>query len=407
MVARSARRARQTILLLAALGLPTAVAGQQPTPQQEIQASQARLEEIRAERARLQRNMQTLQGRAQDLSGELTNIERQATASAEALRELEYQTVALGARVDDITRQLIQSRDRLQERTVVLNQRLRVMYRQGPLHAIRVLLSAQSFADVLNRYKYLHLISVHDRLLVEEIGALERGLVLQEQELQRSMSRIEQLRAEKLSEFAQLQHLEQTRARALREVRGEVTQAERRIEQLAADERRLTALIEEMERARIEEERRRAAAGVAGAAGNLSVANMGQLRWPVQGQLLYGYGPERRPGGVVLRRNGIGIRAAPGTAVAAIGQGTVVRARTMEGFGPGVVLSHGGGYYSLYLYMGEIRVREGQDVAAGEVLGTVGRGPEEGPHLYLQIHVPRQGQAPSPVDPLQWLLPAR
>jgi murein hydrolase activator len=407
MVARSARRAWRTTLLLAALGLPTALAGQQPTPQQEIQASQARLEEIRAERARLQRNMQTLQGRAQDLSGELTNIERQATASAEALRELEYQTVALGARVDDITRQLIQSRDRLQERTVVLNQRLRVMYRQGPLHAIRVLLSAQSFADVLNRYKYLHLISVHDRLLVEEIGALERGLVLQEQELQRSMSRIEQLRAEKLSEFAQLQHLEQTRARALREVRGEVTQAERRIQQLAADERRLTALIEEMERARIEEERRRAAAGVAGAAGNLSVANMGQLRWPVQGQLLYGYGPERRPGGVVLRRNGIGIRAAPGTAVAAIGQGTVVRARTMEGFGPGVVLSHGGGYYSLYLYMGEIRVREGQDVAAGEVLGTVGRGPEEGPHLYLQIHVPRQGQAPSPVDPLQWLVPAR
>jgi murein hydrolase activator len=407
MVARSARRAWRTILLLAALGLPTALAGQQPTAQQEIQASQARLEEIRAERARLQRNMQTLQGRAQDLSGELTNIERQATASAEALRELEYQTVALGARVDDITRQLIQSRDRLQERTVVLNQRLRVMYRQGPLHTIRVLLSAQSFADVLNRYKYLHLISVHDRLLVEEIGALERGLALQEQELQRSMSRIEQLRAEKLSEFAQLQHLEQTRARALREVRGEVTQAERRIQQLAADERRLTALIEEMERARIEEERRRAAAGVAGAAGNLSVANMGQLRWPVQGQLLYGYGPERRPGGVVLRRNGIGIRAAPGTAVAAIGQGTVVRARTMEGFGPGVVLSHGGGYYSLYLYMGEIRVREGQDVAAGEVLGTVGRGPEEGPHLYLQIHVPRQGQAPSPVDPLQWLLPAR
>jgi murein hydrolase activator len=407
MVARSARRAWRTILLVAALGLPTALAGQQPTPQQEIQASQARLEEIRAERARLQRDMQTLQGRAQDLSGELTNIERQATASAEALRELEYQTVALGARVDDITRQLIQSRDRLQERTVVLNQRLRMMYRQGPLHAIRVLLSAQSFADVLNRYKYLHLISVHDRLLVEEIGALERSLALQEEELQRSMSRIEQLRAEKLSEFAQLQHLEQTRARALREVRGEVTQAERRIQQLAADERRLTALIEEMERARIEEERRRAATGVAGAAGNLSVANMGQLRWPVQGQLLYGYGPERRPGGVVLRRNGIGIRAAPGTAVAAIGQGTVVRARTMEGFGPGVVLSHGGGYYSLYLYMGEIRVREGQDVAAGEVLGTVGRGPEEGPHLYLQIHVPRQGQAPSPVDPLQWLLPAR
>jgi murein DD-endopeptidase MepM/ murein hydrolase activator NlpD len=40
---------------------------------------------------------------------------------------------------------------------------------------------------------------------------------------------------------------------------------------------------------------------------------------------------------------------------------------------------------------------------AGHVLGTVGSGPEEGPHLYLQIHVPMRGQSPSPVDPLPWL----
>lgn len=398
-----ARPAWRAILILGALALPTTLASQQQSVQQEIQASQARLEEIRTERARLQRDMRTLQGRAQDISGELTNIERQASASAEALRELDYQTVALAARVEDITRQLIRSRDRLQERNAVLNQRLRAIYRQGPLHTVRVLLSAQSFADLLNRYKYLHLISIHDRMLVDEIGALERGLVLHEQELHHSMSRIEQLRSEKLSEVAQLQHLEQTRAMALREVRGEVTRAERRITQLATDERRLTGLIEEMERRRIEEERRLAAAGVAGAAGNLSAANMGQLRWPVRGDLVYRYGPERRPGGVVLRRNGIGIRAEPGTPVQAIGQGTVVRARPMEGFGPGVVLSHGAGYYSLYLYLGDIRVREGQAVVAGEVLGTVGRGPEDGSHLYLQIHVPRQGQSPGPVDPLPWL----
>jgi murein hydrolase activator len=132
---------------------------------------------------------------------------------------------------------------------------------------------------------------------------------------------------------------------------------------------------------------------------------MGQLRWPVRGQVLYQFGPDRRPGGVTLRRNGIGISAQPGTAVQAVGAGTVMVARPMEGFGPGVVLSHGGGYYSLYLYLGEIRVREGQDVAAGDVLGTVGRGPEEGSHLYLQIHVPVQGRTPTPVDPLPWLQP--
>jgi murein hydrolase activator len=394
-------------LILVATLIPASVDGQQDTVQQRIRASQARLEEVRSERARLQRDMRALEGRARDISSELANIERQAGASAEALTELDYQTAALSASVEDITKQLVRSQDRLRERQVVLSQRLRIIYRQGPLHSVRVLLSAASFADLLNRYKYLHLISVHDRILLEEIGALERELSMQEQTLQRSLTRIEQLRAEKLSEFAQLQHLEQTRALALQEVRGQVSQAERRIQQLAADERRLTGLIEEMERLRVEEERRRMAAGAAREEATVSPAQLGQLAWPVQGQLLYRFGPDRRPGGVTLRRNGIGIQAEPGTSVHAVGSGTVVRARPMEGFGPGVVLSHGGGYYSLYLYLGEIAVSEGQDVAAGQRLGTVGRGPEEGPHLYLQIHAPIRGQTPAPVDPLPWLQPLR
>jgi murein hydrolase activator len=392
-------------VVLSAVALaPKPVQSQQPdTVQVQIRASQERLQEIRAERSRLQRDMQRLEGRVRDISSELANIERQADASAEALRELDYQTAALAASVEETTQRLIRSRDRLQERNVVLNQRLRVIYRQGPMHAVRVLLSAQSFGDLLNRYKYLHLISVHDRFLLEEIGALERELSVQEQGLQQSLIEIERVRAEKLSEFAQLQHLEETRARALQDARGQVTQTERRMQQLAADERRLTGVIAELERIRLEEERRRAAAGFEGAAPALSAAELGQLRWPVQGTLLYGFGPDRRPGGVTLRRNGIGISAQPGTPVTAVTSGTVVRARPMEGFGPGVVLSHGGGYYSLYLYMGEIRVREGQEVSAGAVLGTVGRGPEEGPHLYLQIHAPVRGQSPTPVDPIPWL----
>lgn len=393
------------IALLLVVGTGGAAAAQQDTIQQRLRASQDRLDEIRSERTRLQSQMSTLEGRARDITAELHNIERQVEASAEALRELDYQTTALTARVEQITGELVRSRDRLRERNVVLGQRLRAIYRDGPLHPVRVLLSARSFGDLLNRYKYLHLISAHDRALVEEVGTLERQLAAQEQELQRSMARIEQLRAERLSEFAQLQHLEQTRASALSQVRGQVTQAERRMQQLAEDERRLTGLIEEMERRRIEEERRRLAAGSARTAGSVTPARLGQLPWPLDGPLLYRFGPDRRPGGVTLRRNGVGIGARPGTPVHAVGDGTVVMARPMEGFGPGVVLSHGGGYYSLYLYLGVIQVREGQDVSGGDVIGTVGRGPDEGPHLYLQIHAPAQGQAPTPVDPLQWLRP--
>lgn len=389
------------VLALCAWGSPATA--QQDTMQAQIRASQQRLEEIRAERDQLQREMQELQGQARNMSSELNNIERQVAASAEALRELDYQTAALGASVEEITQRLVLSRDRLKERNVVLSQRIRAIYKQGPLHTVRVLLSAQNFADLLNRYKYLHLISVHDRLLLNEITELEQTLAAQERDLKENLTQIERLRDEKLTEFAQLQYLEQTRSRSLQTVRARVSEAEGRIQQLEADERRLNAVVVELERRRLEAERRRAAAGLAGSAGNLDASSLGQLPWPVEGRLIYRFGPERRPNGVTLRRNGIGIAAEAGTPVRAVRAGTVMVAEPVEGFGRGVVLSHGGGYYTLYLYLGEVRVREGEDVPTGHVVGTVGSGPEEGPHLYLQIQAPIRGESPTPVDPLPWL----
>jgi murein hydrolase activator len=124
----------------------------------------------------------------------------------------------------------------------------------------------------------------------------------------------------------------------------------------------------------------------------------------VEGNIIYGFGPQRRPSGVVLRYNGIGIAAPSGTPVRAVEAGTVVMARAFEGYGPTVMISHGGGYYTLYLYLRAIQVREGAAVTAAQVVGTVGGdASQEGPHIEFQVRTPVRGGAPEPVDPLQWL----
>jgi septal ring factor EnvC (AmiA/AmiB activator) len=178
-----------------------------------------------------------------------------------------------------------------------------------------------------------------------------------------------------------------------------------RLEQLDADEARLTSLIDDLERRRLEAERRRALSG-AGREGptTLSGADAGNLDWPMEGELIYRFGRERRPNGTVLRWNGIGIRASAGTPVRAVKAGTVVLAGPFEGYGPTVVLSHGGGFYTLYLYLEEIGVIEGREVEAGQVVGTVGGSQTpEGPHIEFQIRAPVAGGAPQAMDPLQWL----
>jgi len=76
----------------------------------------------------------------------------------------------------------------------------------------------------------------------------------------------------------------------------------------------------------------------------------------------------------------------------------------LEGYGSTVVVSHGAGAYTLYLRLRSVSVRVGQQVTAGQVVGTVGGdGTEHGAHLEFQVRIPSQSGVPTAVDPLNWL----
>jgi len=385
--------------------LPLAGQAQDPDFQRQIQESQRRLEAIREERARLQAEMEQVRSRVRDVSSELRNIEQQLSASRSVLSEVEFQSEFAAIQVEETTAELLRTREELKEGKAVLHRRVRDIYKRGALSSVRVLLGADSFADLLNRYRYLQQIAAYDRALVDRITELEGALDLQNRQLQSNLAELGRLRQAKLGEVAELRSVERERQSTLSDFRNRAQQAESRLEQLEADEGRLTDLVDDLERRRREAERRRTLSGV-GREGpsTLSSTDAGSLDWPVEGDLLYRFGRERRPNGTVLRWNGIGIRAPTGTPVRAVKAGTVVLAGPFEGYGPTVVVSHGGGFYTLYLYLEDIGVVQGRDVAAGQVVGTVGGSQTpEGSHLEFQIRAPVGGGAPQAMDPLQWL----
>ena len=391
--------------LLALLLAAVPGAAQDPELQREIQESQRRLEAIREERARLQGEMDQIRGRVRDASSELRNIEQQLSASRSVLAEVDFQAEGIAVQVQETTGELLKTREQLLADKAVLHRRVRDIYKRGPLHSLRVLIGADSFADLLTRYRYLELIASYDRGLVDRVSRLEQALADHGRQQEQSLAELGRLRQTKLGEVAELRSVERARQTTLEQFQDRERQAVTRLEQLDADERRMTGLIDDLERRRLEEERRRALSGV-GREGpsTMSGSDAGSLDWPVEGDLIYRFGRERRPNGTILRWNGIGIQASTGTPVRAVKSGTVVLAGPFEGYGPTVVLSHGGGFYTLYLYLEDIGVVQGRDVQAGQVVGTVGGSQTpEGPHIEFQIRAPVAGGAPQAMDPLQWL----
>lgn len=390
---------RFALALACALACPAMAQAQNATT--ELRESQQRLEKIRQEKLALQRDLDQLKSSVRDASREAANVKKQRDASSEALRELDYQAEVINADVENTTRQLALSHAKLRERSTLMNERLRTIYKRGKLHTVRVLLTAEDFGDLMNRYKYLHLITVNDRLMVQDVARLEKQLEVQEQELKLSLTQLEVLREDKLAEVRQLEQLEGKQVRTLAQFRAREKATSGKLEQLLKDEARLAGTISDIERRRKEEERRGTRAP---ATANINTRDLGALDWPVEGELVFKFGPERKPNGVVLRYNGIGIAAAAGSPVKAVEAGTIEIAGTLEGYGQSVVVGHGGGFYTLYLRLRSVGVKAGQKIAAGQIVGTVGGdNTPEGAHVEFQVRTPSASGAPTPVDPLNWL----
>ena len=381
---------------LLVFALPTVVAGQDPDINREIQQSQSRLEQIREERNRLQRDLGDVRNRVRDAATELANVEQRLSASRSVLAEVEFQSEATAEQVGQTTRNLVLSQEQLAISEAVLFRRLRDIYKMGAMHTVQVLLGARSFTDLLNRYRYLQRIAAFDRSLVERVRSLEAELMEQNEALRDRMALLGSLRQDRLTEVAQLRSVEREHQSAIQQYRAREETASSRIEELDADESRMTALIDALE------ERRRELANRPGA--TLSAEDAGSLDWPLDGELIYEFGRDQRPNGTVIRWNGIGIAARTGTPVQAVKAGVVAYAGPFEGYGPTVMLSHGDGFYTLYLYLEDIGVVEGREVVAGQVVGTVGgTDTPEGPHLEFQIRAPLDGTSPQAQDPLLWL----
>lgn len=95
---------------------------------------------------------------------------------------------------------------------------------------------------------------------------------------------------------------------------------------------------------------------------------------------------------------GIDLKARTGTPVYASADGTVQLVTTEPKWGNRVILKHANGYQTLYGHMNGFKVKRGQSVKAGDIIGNVGStGQSTGPHLHFEIRKDGQTLDPSPM----------
>jgi murein DD-endopeptidase MepM/ murein hydrolase activator NlpD len=95
---------------------------------------------------------------------------------------------------------------------------------------------------------------------------------------------------------------------------------------------------------------------------------------------------------------GMDFTAKTGTPIFATGDGVVKNAdNSLSGYGNHIEIAHGFGYKTLYGHLSKYKVRSGQRVKRGDIIGYVGStGRSQAPHLHYEVH--KDGKVVNPIN---------
>lgn len=117
-----------------------------------------------------------------------------------------------------------------------------------------------------------------------------------------------------------------------------------------------------------------------------------RFNWPTEGRVISTFDPTRK---------GIDIAGQLGQPILSAGDGTVLYAKNMRGYGNLVILDHNDGLVSAYAHNKNILVKEGQTVTKGQKIAEMGNTDSDAVKLHFEIR-----QLGKPVDPIG-MLPGR
>ena len=391
---------RRLLLLLAVVLLGVLAAPASGDDYSRKHTIDARLQKVQAKLAWAERRQRELSAQLDSVNGRLRALSQRVGDVSTRLVTIEHALALHQEKLDRLTELYKVETERFlsfkhQYGITVerLDQRLVDLYEGGEPSTMEVVLSSNSFSDLISRADYADSLRVQDARIAGQIKPAKEEANAQRLRTQRFHAVVaaetrtirvetEQVRSVERTLFLQKHKLataRSTRREGLIQVKESRSEFIHEVAGLSAASAALAARIQ-------------------GSSGSYSPSDTtpsaAGLIWPVNG-------PVTSPFGMRWGRmhEGIDIGVPNGTPIHAAASGRVIYAGWMDGYGNLVAIDHGRGLSTAYGHQSRIAVSNGQTVSQGQVIGYVGcTGHCFGPHLHFEVRI--NG---TPVDPMGYL----
>lgn len=379
-------------MLVAALAA-TGISAQDATetaPSDQIEVSREQLQAIEKEIGNLRDEASRLAAQENSVISTLDQFEMQVQVKAHEIEWFGLRQQKAERDIAALQKKFAEQMKDLESQKEYLSARLVEAYKLGQMNYLKLMLQANSAADLLRAYQYVTFLAHEDqRRLQQYRGSMKeteatrlrveqesRNVTALKEDSQKTQVELIRSRNEKMRLLSAIQNQRELHLDALSELKAAANQ----LQSFFRDQNSVLSP-ETLE--------------------GVSMAHYrGLLDWPTRGKVVREFGTQKHPRfGTTTMSNGIEISAEEGSGVKSVFGGQVVFAEWFKGYGKSIILLHPGGYYTLYAHNSELLVQRGDSVVKGQIIAHVGAtGSLTGPGLYFEIRDKQQ-----PVNPSGWL----
>lgn len=347
--------------------------------QEEKKTLQSGLSDVQKMVQELETVKGDLQTYVTKLDANLSTIEAKIAEVKELIREKEEEIA--------VTTQVLEEAEETEaQQYEAMRQRIRFMYEKGSTFSMELLLSAESFGDMLNKADYIAKLSDYDRRMLEEYEATREEIEVCKASLEEEQAMLEEARAVVEQEQASLNALINEKTTQINAFEADISNKEQIIAAYEAEIKEQNETIAALEAA-VAEERKR----IAQENGKLTSYDGGVFQWPAPSytRISEEYGDRIHP---ILKtpqfHNGLDLAAPNGSPILAAYDGEVVAAAYSGTMGNYIMIDHGDSLYTIYMHASALYVNKGDLVVKGEKIAAVGStGRSTGPHLHFSVRL--------------------
>jgi len=354
---------------------------------QDLTSLTERLDELAAEKDRVQRKLRGVKQRQRQVTRQLASLDSKLEQAEARLTRVNHSVRRTRSELEEAQAQVEGAEARLSDQKDSVSERLLSIYQRTEPRPLEVLLQSSSFTDFANRLYLLNQIVARDAEILDEFAQAQTDAEGLRAELEARCRHLDALQGQIAQERRRTSSARQDTEREKQSILRDRAAWERALAELEQDSREIENMLQRLQKTPAGRERS-------------AKPWTGKFRMPVKGRISSPYGYRRHPIYKVRKlHTGIDIAAPSGTPMRCAGDGTVVHSARWGGYGNCIIVDHGGGLATLYGHCSRLAVTKGQSVTQGQVIGYVGStGLSTGPHVHFEVR--KDGR---PVNPEPYL----